>query len=190
MIGIGVTKLFGLSQRFEEIRWLAGALACGLASAIMGLTKTVHPPAGATALLAATDPMISQLGWFLLPLVLLSSVMTLAASLMLNNIQRQFPIFWWTAANLQRPAPDIEKVPICKTEIEWKRPEHDERQRLAYTITITPDKITVPEHVYLAEVEKAVLEDLRNRLGEGSEEYVAANRESNNTGRTKIDRTP
>lgn len=49
IIGVGVTKLFQLSSNFENIRWIAGALAVGLTSAFMGFTKTVHPPAGATA---------------------------------------------------------------------------------------------------------------------------------------------
>ena len=189
VVGVGVTKIFRLSPRFEDIRWLAGAAACGLASAIMGLTKTVHPPAGATALLAAVDPKISRLGWFLLPLVLLGSLLTLVISLVINNIQRQFPLFWWTAANLERPAPDIEKVPTFKTEVERKKSQHDERQRLSYMITITPDKVTVPEHLYMDDVEKAVLEDMRTRLGEGVEEFVAASPGSNDTSRTRVDQT-
>ncbi|KIM93261.1 hypothetical protein OIDMADRAFT_46333 [Oidiodendron maius Zn] len=61
-IGIGVTKLFYLSPNFESWRWVAGALSVGLSSAFMGLTKTVHPPAGATALLCSTEPAIVALG--------------------------------------------------------------------------------------------------------------------------------
>lgn len=49
IIGVGVTKLFQLSSDFDNLRWIAGALAVGLTSAFMGFTKTVHPPAGATA---------------------------------------------------------------------------------------------------------------------------------------------
>jgi CBS-domain-containing membrane protein len=67
----------------------------------MGITKTVHPPAGATALLAATDPGISRMGWFLLPFVLLCSILMLCCALVVNNIQRQFPMYWWTPVDLK-----------------------------------------------------------------------------------------
>ncbi|KAG0651147.1 Transmembrane [Hyphodiscus hymeniophilus] len=58
-IGISITKLFQHSPHFEALRWVAGALSVGVASAVMGITKTVHPPAGATALLCATSPEIT-----------------------------------------------------------------------------------------------------------------------------------
>jgi CBS-domain-containing membrane protein len=100
IIGIAITKAFQLSDDFENLRWLAGALAVATASAFMGLTKTVHPPAGATALLAATTPQITDLGWFLVPLVLLGSVVILLVACVVNNIQRQFPLYWWTEHDL------------------------------------------------------------------------------------------
>ena len=61
VIGVGITKIFALlpPERFLDLRWLAGALAVGASSAVMSMTKTVHPPAGATALLAATTPEIT-----------------------------------------------------------------------------------------------------------------------------------
>jgi CBS-domain-containing membrane protein len=91
IIGIAITKAFQLSDNFENLRWLAGALAVATSSAIMGLTKTIHPPAGATALLAATTPQITDLGWLLVPLTLLGSVVMLLVACVVNNIQRQFP---------------------------------------------------------------------------------------------------
>ena len=61
----------------------------------MQFTKTTHPPAGATALLAAVDDVILALGWYYLPVVLLSSTMVLVSALLVNNIQRRYPVFWW-----------------------------------------------------------------------------------------------
>jgi CBS-domain-containing membrane protein len=90
---VGITKLFQLNSDFENLRWVAGALSVGLTSAFMGLTNTIHPPAGATALLAATTPEITELGWFFLPLILLGSVLLVAVGCVTNNIQRQFPIY-------------------------------------------------------------------------------------------------
>lgn len=107
-----------LHRNFEELRWLAGAVSCGLASAVMTITKTVYPPAGALALIAAVDPILSRLGWYLLPLVLLSSISILLSSLLLNNIQRKYPQYWWTPADLSKkmPGTDAEKtIDIEKT---------------------------------------------------------------------------
>jgi HPP family len=66
----------------------------------MGLTKTVHPPAGATALMAVAEPAVVQLGWFLLPVVILGISLMMTVALLVNNVARRFPLYWWTAADL------------------------------------------------------------------------------------------
>ncbi|KAL9130360.1 MAG: hypothetical protein Q9217_001418 [Psora testacea] len=171
-IGIGITKLFTLTENFEDYRWLAGGLACGASSGVMTLTKTIYPPAGATALLAAIDPTVQQLGWYLLPLVLLSTVLTLVTSLLLNNIQRRYPTYWWTPVDLTRrkrraTRGDVEKMaPSAGSSSPEKYPQHYEHFP-AHTILITPDRIVVPNHILLAFEEKGMLEILRNRLGQG-----------------------
>ncbi|KAG9784276.1 hypothetical protein KCU88_g2857, partial [Aureobasidium melanogenum] len=105
VVAVAITKLFLLLptyQQFDHLRWLAGALAVGAASVLMSFTKTVHPPAGATALLAATNVEIQELGWWLLPLVLLAAMLMLASALVLNNVAgRRFPIYWWTPVDLK-----------------------------------------------------------------------------------------
>jgi hypothetical protein len=72
----------------------------------MALTKTVHPPAGATALLAVVDRTASGLGWSLIYLVLLSCAIMLGTALLVNNIQSRFPSYWWTPEQLRREVPD------------------------------------------------------------------------------------
>lgn len=65
-IGISITKFFSLlhnSDRFDELRWLAGSLSTATAIVAMQITETTHPPAGASALLAAVSPEITELGW-------------------------------------------------------------------------------------------------------------------------------
>ena len=104
VVGVGITKLFFLlpPDRFENVRWVAGALAVGVASILMSFSKTVHPPAGATALLAATNAEIQVLGWWLLPLVLLASMLMLASACVVNNgLGRRFPVYWWTPVDLK-----------------------------------------------------------------------------------------
>lgn len=104
VVAVGITKLFEHlpTSRFDDLRWLAGALSVGVASLLMSVTKTVHPPAGATALLAATNVDIQVLGWWLLPLVLLAALLMLVSALILNNAAgRRFPVYWWTPVDLQ-----------------------------------------------------------------------------------------
>ena len=49
---------------------MAGAVCCGVSSAVMLLTGTVHPPGGASAVLAATSPEITDMGWYFVGLVI------------------------------------------------------------------------------------------------------------------------
>jgi CBS-domain-containing membrane protein len=66
LIGVCITKLFRLlhnETRFEELRWLAGSLSTATSIVVMQITETTHPPAGATALLAAVNNEVTDLGW-------------------------------------------------------------------------------------------------------------------------------
>ena len=166
LVGVCVTKLFMLYSDFEDVRWLAGATSCGLASALMTLTKTVYPPAGATALLAAVDPTLSRLGWYLLPLVLLSAALTLVTSLLLNNIQRQYPLYWWTAADLSRNVSEKTETKIVHPSIRNSSvtgsTKHDNDS--GPSIIVDADAILAPDSISMSPEEIAVLEMLRVRL--------------------------
>jgi CBS-domain-containing membrane protein len=111
LVGICITKLFSLmpdQARFESLRWLAASLSTAVAIVVMQLTGTTHPPAGATALLPATNQEIWELSWYYLPVVLLSSVMLLACALLFNNLQRRYPVFWIAPAPpKQAPKPVV-----------------------------------------------------------------------------------
>ena len=58
---------------------------------------------GATALLPAISQEIRDLGWYFIPLVLLSSALAFGVALLSNNIQRRYPTFWFTAPNTTAP---------------------------------------------------------------------------------------
>ncbi|MEY9976431.1 HPP family protein [Lysinibacillus sp. RC79] len=85
-IGLFMYQLFGNEP------W-AIALAVGLAIAIMMLTKTTHPPAGA-------DPLVVMLGtysWnYLISPVLIGSIIIVIFALLINNLRsnRNYPTFW------------------------------------------------------------------------------------------------
>jgi CBS-domain-containing membrane protein len=81
-----------------DITWLAAALAVATAIALMHVTKTLHPPGGATALIAVIGgDSIHNLGYFyaLIP-VGLGAVLLLAVALIVNNMagKRRYPEFW------------------------------------------------------------------------------------------------
>ncbi|KAJ5775458.1 uncharacterized protein N7511_000469 [Penicillium nucicola] len=113
LTGLCVTKLFSLmpdQERFESLRWLAASLSTAIAIVVMQLTGTTHPPAGATALLPATNDEIWNLSWYYLPIVLLSSALLLACALLLNNVQRRYPVFWISPAPPAAPVQPVKSA--------------------------------------------------------------------------------
>lgn len=97
IVGVAVSKLFQLSPDFAHIQWVSGAVGAACASVVMSMTNTVHPPGGATAVLASTQAAIVGLGWMLVPFILLASLLMLCVALLFNNVLRQYPIYWWTS---------------------------------------------------------------------------------------------
>lgn len=78
--------------------WLAAAVAVSVAIAVMHLTKTLHPPGGATALIAVIGgDSIHNLGYlYVLMPAALGALVMLAVALVVNNIPktRKYPEFW------------------------------------------------------------------------------------------------
>lgn len=78
--------------------WLAAAVAVATAIAAMHATKTLHPPGGATALIAVIgSEKIHNLGFLyaVIP-VAVGALIMLVIALLVNNIpkNRQYPEFW------------------------------------------------------------------------------------------------
>ena len=150
----------------------------------MSITKTIHPPAGATALLAATSPEITRLGWYLLPLVLLGSTLMLVSACLINNIHRQFPIYWWTPVELGpethgSASSGIERLSQAEREVKsgpgaglpstvtTRQAMHLDHE---HELRITAMAITIPDWLEIDDWERNVLEILRTRLTEGMNE--------------------
>ncbi len=78
--------------------WLASAVAVATAIAVMHLTRTLHPPGGATALIAVIGShKIHALGYlYAIVPAGLGAVIMLAVALLVNNIphSRKYPEFW------------------------------------------------------------------------------------------------
>jgi CBS-domain-containing membrane protein len=87
------------AQWLGHYPWLAAALAVSIAIALMHLTKTLHPPGGATALIAVMGgESIHQLGyWYVLMPTALGAIVLLVIALLVNNVapNRRYPEFWF-----------------------------------------------------------------------------------------------
>lgn len=95
------SAIIGVScyQAFPGELWLAAALAVATAIAFMHITKTLHPPGGATALIAVIgSEKVHALGYFyvLIP-VATGALLMLIIALLVNNIPqtRKYPEFWF-----------------------------------------------------------------------------------------------
>ena len=95
-----ISALIGVTTYtlFHNHLWFASALSVSTAIAAMHLTKTLHPPGGATALIAVIGSQkIHDLGFLytIIP-VGLGALIMLVVALLVNNIpaKRKYPEFW------------------------------------------------------------------------------------------------
>ena len=92
LIGVACYKLFASNM------WFASSLAVATAIAVMHATKTLHPPGGATALIAVIGSnKIHALGFlYAVVPVGLGAVVMLIVALIVNNIpkNRSYPEYW------------------------------------------------------------------------------------------------
>ena len=96
-----ISALTGVAcyQLFGGTLWVAGALGVSLAIALMLITKTLHPPGGATALIAVIGGQkVHALGFFyaFIPAGL-GAFILLAIALLVNNLSanRRYPEYWF-----------------------------------------------------------------------------------------------
>lgn len=96
-----ISALIGVCafQFFGSVTWLAAAFAVSTAIAAMHMTRTLHPPGGATALIAVIGgDSVHNLGYMyaLVPAGLGALVLLLVA-LLVNNAAtgRRYPEFWF-----------------------------------------------------------------------------------------------
>lgn len=90
LVGVTVYKLV------PDIIWLSAPLAVAFSIVLMQYTKTLHPPGGATALIAVSSTgKIPELGYgYVLSPVLTGCIILLIAALFFNNITstRRYPV--------------------------------------------------------------------------------------------------
>ncbi|MFT5367195.1 MAG: CBS-domain-containing membrane protein [Candidatus Latescibacterota bacterium] len=94
VVGVTVFVLVG------DTMALAGALAVSLAIAAMHLTRTLHPPGGATALIAVIGGhQVHSLGYaYVFSPVFMGALVMFLVALVVNNLstnhKRHYPVYW------------------------------------------------------------------------------------------------
>jgi len=90
IVGVSVAKFF------PDIIWLTAPFSVAISIVAMQITRTLHPPGGATALIAVIGgTKISSLGYlYVLMPVFSGTLMLLFAALIFNNItpKRHYPV--------------------------------------------------------------------------------------------------
>ncbi len=85
-----------VAQLLPDIIWLTAPSAVALSIVCMQYTRTLHPPGGATALIAVSSgTKIASMGyWYVLSPVLSGSTILLLVALIFNNItkNRHYPV--------------------------------------------------------------------------------------------------
>ena len=98
---------------------------------------------GATSVLASITPEVRQLGWSLLPIVIISSLLMMSVALIVNNIERQYPLYWIRAPDEAAGAAEKKSVATSGFGTIISR---------AWLSETTPSSLTVPEKAYILPV--------------------------------------
>lgn len=160
VIGVSIQRLFALNPTAAALPELGGALACAITTSLMALTGTIHPPAGATALLAVTQT--PRLGWWLIPVMLLGVALMQATALLLNNIQRRFPIYWWTAHDLSRSK--MSDMESARKETGIGGTSEDSFSDEPAQVLVRRGEVFISDDIWVSAVEREMLERLSERI--------------------------
>ncbi|KAL9539329.1 hypothetical protein MBANPS3_010328 [Mucor bainieri] len=97
---LGIQKNWASEGQYTAVQWVGGATAMAISLLIMQITKCVHPPGGATAVIPVTTPSFLEIKWFYIGVVVLSAVVQVFFACLINNIDRRYPVYWWAPSEL------------------------------------------------------------------------------------------
>ena len=131
------------------------------------------------------------LGWLYVGVMVLGTVIMIAAASVVNNVQRRFPVYWWAPASAAAPVPvakeekDVESQGVGKTTNKLSREDGPSREgdgdgvdgeegrgdvrhrEDAEDVVISAGRgIVLPARVHVSEEELEVLRILAERLRE------------------------
>lgn len=178
VIGTGIQKLFALSAAGRDNYWASGALSVAVSLVFMAVFNCVHPPAGALALLPSVDEDIRMVGWWVLPIHLVLSVLIVAVTCVTVNFWRVYPTCWWSLGvcgkywQQRTPDADLEKLELDVLEPENAQPVTSLSlsgllaEKPVPHVYVLVDKVVIPEGLVLDELEVQWLETLQRRIYE------------------------
>jgi hypothetical protein len=111
------------------------------------------------------------MGWYFVGLIMFGALLMLIVGLIVNNIQRQFPVYWWTPLPLRETRkPDLEAGPgvVEGGEERDENLEETEIEEKLLQITIAARGVTLPAMLTLTNEESELLGRLQDRLAKGS----------------------
>ncbi|KAI9302918.1 HPP family-domain-containing protein [Cunninghamella echinulata] len=118
LVGVIISKLFtqlpgivwASKEQQEIVQWVAGATAVGITIVLMQLTITVHPPGGATALIATVDQKVIDMSWYYIGVIAMSAAVQIVIACLINNLDRKYPNYWWRPNSTTIPAPCLKNI--------------------------------------------------------------------------------
>lgn len=188
VVGTGISKAFQQAPHFfANYSWVAAAVACGLSSVAMSITNTVHPPGGATAIIACTEGSVIAMGWRFPVIMLIASILMVAVACLVNNVFRQYPVFWWTPEEVGGKIPrtrqgaegetkdeedggELKRVDSSQGSASDRTLQHVFSNDLEYEehgveeLHVLPYSMRVPREMHLSDEEVQVLKTIQARM--------------------------
>jgi hypothetical protein len=129
---------------------------------------------GATALIAAVQ---NEAGWLYIGIVALSASFMITIALLVNNVERRWPVFWWAPNKIiviNRDESDGQDIPTSVASHEYSSTTDnaassvtargDDEEGPHHHIVVSPTEIILPAH--FTEDDRALLKSLQVRLTE------------------------
>ncbi|TKY89570.1 hypothetical protein EX895_001355 [Sporisorium graminicola] len=135
VIGVAMEKAFADTRYSVDaiygIDWAVAATSVAVAVFAMQIFGFTHPPGAAIALLAITDPKTHQLYWWLIPIVIINSLIVIGWALLINNVGgRRYPENWfYSNAFSEPPVIGPEKLPFSNSPFHPPPSRHGQKRK-------------------------------------------------------------
>jgi len=124
-------------------------------------------------MIAATQADITALGWYYIPVVMLSAALAIGVGLVTNNMRRRYPVYWVIPGKIpsRHAATPFESSPQ-ELVTEQALPSGLSKMHIDEgkdRVIVTASGFSVPEYLDLEEENKQVLQELQKLLAERTE---------------------
>lgn len=96
-IGVSLYKLSIVLSRAGQLMWLAASLSVSVSIVFMHATKCLHPPGGASALIAVISVPVQRMGYLFVVFVFFGALVMMLVAIVVDNAPRHqsYPQHWW-----------------------------------------------------------------------------------------------